>query len=436
MGRFSGTVLALALAAPVSLLAASSHAVDRTLPMRFTLRLEGPAQDCGTKCRTFISASGAITADTPSDFASFTEDHELAGALVVLDSTGGSVHGAIALGREIRKLNLDTTVGVVTDLEREQGAAPRAKLSPRADCESMCAFVLLAGLHRSVPTEARVMVHQIWLGDRRDDPTAATYSAEDLVLVQRDIGKLAKYTVDMGGSIDMLDIALRIPPWEPMHNLTRQEIMSARVANIEAAKPAAAAATVATSPPTAAPALPVADALRPTAISERQWAVIDHAGSVELARSNPLTFEGEEIGDFDLMVSCSAEPDRYNVRYVERRRAGERAPMPHELLGVTMSVAEGSAALKLVSSVRRHAPDELVTTASATVPAALIDAFAGLGNHSMLIETKSDNVATGIRLGNTGAQKNLPQLAAACSKPVGERADLGPHKIGSALAAK
>ena len=68
------------------------------------------------------------------------------------------------------------------------------------------------------------MVHQIWLGDRRDDPTAASYSAEDLVLVQRDIGKLAQYTVEMGASIELLDLALRIPPWEPMHAMTQAEI--------------------------------------------------------------------------------------------------------------------------------------------------------------------------------------------------------------------
>ena len=57
------------------------------------------------------------------------------------------------------------------------------------------------------------MVHQIWLGDRRDDPTAANYSAEDLVVVQRDIGRLAQYTVEMGGDpfiqpaeIEQLDV--------------------------------------------------------------------------------------------------------------------------------------------------------------------------------------------------------------------------------------
>ena len=93
----------------------------------------------------------------------------------------------------------------------------------------MCAFVLLGGVHRVVPSDARVMVHQIWLGDRRDDPTAATYSAEDLVLVQRDIGRLAQYTAEMGASIDLLDLALRIPPWEPMHALTRDELRRTRL---------------------------------------------------------------------------------------------------------------------------------------------------------------------------------------------------------------
>jgi hypothetical protein len=99
-----------------------------------------------------------------------------------------------------------------------------ASIVPRADCESMCAFVLLAGAKRVVPPEARVRVHQIWLGDRRDDAAAASYSAEDLVLVQRDIGKLAQYTIEMGGSVELLELSLRIPPWEPMRVLTRDEM--------------------------------------------------------------------------------------------------------------------------------------------------------------------------------------------------------------------
>ncbi len=247
MTRSLVVALALALTAPASLLSAAAQTDDRTLPMRFELRLQGPAAACGAKCPLWISASGAITADTARDFELFAQDRNLTGATVALDSDGGSVHGAIALGRTIRRLGLGTTVGRIIDLDAAEQDTPRAKFSPRADCESMCGFVLLGGVHRTVPREARVLVHQIWLGDRRDDPTAADYTAEDLVLVQRDIGKLAQYTIDMGGSIELLNLALRIPPWEPMHALTADETRRTRLATDEPAAPAVAG-TVASSP--------------------------------------------------------------------------------------------------------------------------------------------------------------------------------------------
>ncbi len=79
--------------------------------MHFELRAQGPAEACGTNCRFYIAASGAITADTPRNFLVFAQNRDLAGATVVIDSDGGSVLGAIALGREIRNLKLATTVG-------------------------------------------------------------------------------------------------------------------------------------------------------------------------------------------------------------------------------------------------------------------------------------------------------------------------------------
>ena len=197
--------------------------------MQFEVWAEGPPQVCGDKCRTWVSASGAITSDTPRDFEAFAKSSKLDGMTIALDSDGGSVLGALALGRSIRKLGMTTTVGSTVDLANVENGRKRAKLQPRAYCKSMCAFVLLAGVERQVPAEARVMVHQIWLGDRRDDPTAANYSAEDLVVVQRDIGRLAQYTVEMGGGIDLLEIALKIPPWEPMRLLSRDELRGMKI---------------------------------------------------------------------------------------------------------------------------------------------------------------------------------------------------------------
>jgi len=436
MIRFPALLPALASAALSVLLSAQAGASDRALPMRFELRHPDP-NTCGHQCQPWIAASGAITADTPQVFTNFVQGRDLHDLTVALDSDGGSVLGAIGLGREIRKLDLNTTVGRSVDLSIGDRRAPFAELSPRADCQSMCAFVLLAGVHRMVPPQARVMVHQIWLGDRREDPTAANYSAEDLVLVQHDIGSLAQYTVEMGASIDLLDLSLRIPPWEPMHLLSGNEIKRMHVATDLAPPPAAA--TVAASPPAAmAPPqlLPSTNAVKPTAISERRWAMVENAGVTKLARRHPLTIEGDEIGSFDLSVACGGS-DNYDVSYVERRHALEQYPLPDAVSGVNVSAAGKSAPLKVVSSRRDGARGELVTFATGTVPSALITSFAAIGNHSLMVATSSAGASTGIRLGNTGAMQNLPRLAASCAnKALGDRADLSASKIGGLAAAK
>lgn len=433
MVRQPGLLLALALAAPVFLSPPQARSADRALPMRFTLHK--PAATCVSQCQSWIAASGAITAETPRDFQSFAKGRELGGLTIALDSDGGSVLGAISLGREIRKLGLNTTVGRAVDGDDSETATSRASLSPRADCQSMCAFVLLAGVERSVPPQARVMVHQIWLGDRREDPTAANYSAEDLVLVQRDIGRLAQYTADMGASIDLLNLSLRIPPWEPMHMLTADEIKRMHVATDLKVAPAA---TVAVSTPIAAPITSAlgstGNAARPATISEQRWAVIERSGTLALARRNPLTIEGEDIGSFDLSVACSG-PGSYDVTYAERRHAADQHPLPAALTAVTLAVGSHSTPLKIVSSQRdSQQPDELITFASATVPATLVAGFAAIGNHSIMVATRSALTTTGIRLGNTGAMQSLSRLAASCAKPLGERADLSVTKVGGLAA--
>ncbi|HWE77264.1 MAG TPA: hypothetical protein VG270_01985 [Pseudolabrys sp.] len=387
--------------------------------MHFALRKQGPAQICGTTCKTYVVASGAITADTPAEFLAFAKNLQLNGALVVLESEGGSVHGAVKLGRQIRKLGLDTTIGHITDLKPVGSAPPRGIYDPHADCESMCSFVLLAGIHRSVPPQARLMVHQIWLGDRREDPTSAIYSAEDLVLVQRDLGKLAVYTAEMGGSMAMYDLALRIPPWEPMHVMTRREIAEMGV-ETQPASEKPTSANVASALPTE-PAVPLQPATLTNGaadiskISERDWAMVAQSGATSLARRHPLTVEGDDIGTFDLHVSCTSGGS-YNAVYIEHRHAGDDVPLAHALRTIRLRAAGHEATLKVVAS-DRHDPDELVTYATGTISAAMIDGFGGQGDHSMFIETRSKRLFTSIRIGNTGVAANLPRLAATCAMP-------------------
>ena len=212
--------LCIVLPAVVATLGASAHAgatlEERKLPMRFSWVA------CQPNCRGWVSAVGIVTADSPGDFDEFARGRQLGGATIVLDSSGGSVNDSIALGRRWRTLGILTTVGISVETHTAQG--DRASVVPEAYCESMCVFLLLSGKTRYVPEAAHVRVHQIWMGDRADDAKAASYSAQDMMIVERDIGRLAKYTFDMGGAGDLLSLSLNVPPWEDLHELSREEL--------------------------------------------------------------------------------------------------------------------------------------------------------------------------------------------------------------------
>lgn len=216
---------------------ATSTLADRKQPMNFTWHAAS-AGTCRQDCRGWVGAVGVITADTPAKFEEFAAARDLKGATVVLDSGGGSVLDAIALGRRWRDLRLHTTVGTVIERAAADGIA--RDIAPGATCESMCVFLLLSGERRHVPDGARVRVHQIWMGDRAEDAKAASYSAQDLMIVERDIGRLAKYTFDMGGSGELLSLALSVPPWEPLHELSAAELRATNLVTLDAVADAAA----------------------------------------------------------------------------------------------------------------------------------------------------------------------------------------------------
>jgi hypothetical protein len=212
---------ALDKSAPVS-----SALEQRKQPMRFSWVA------CQPNCHGWVDAVGIVTTDTPKAFDDFAKTRDLDGATVVLDSSGGSVNDAITLGRRWRGLGLRTTVGTSVVLKTADGN--RAAVLPNAYCESMCVFMLLSGKVRYVPERAHVRVHQIWMGDRADDAKAASYTAQDMMIVERDIGRLAKYTFDMGGAGDLLALALSIPPWDELHELSPAELRSTNLVTTDA----------------------------------------------------------------------------------------------------------------------------------------------------------------------------------------------------------
>jgi hypothetical protein len=213
----TGLAICIALSGmPGSSVHAGSACEQRKLPMKFSWVA------CQPNCGGSVSAVGIVTADTPRDFDEFARGRQLAGATIVLDSSGGSVNDSIALGRRWRSLGVRTTVGV--SIRTNAARSPPTYMASEAYCESMCVFLLLSGTTRDVPKSAHVRVHQIWLGDRADNAKAATYSADDLMIVERDIGRLTKYAFDMGAAGDLLLLSLNVPPWEELHELSGEEL--------------------------------------------------------------------------------------------------------------------------------------------------------------------------------------------------------------------
>jgi hypothetical protein len=390
---------------------------DSSSPMRFALYAEGSAETCATSCRLLIAASGMITSDTSRQFITFVRDNALQaiqggpGATVVLDSDGGSVLGALDLGRAIRRLGLATTVGRVVE-RRTATAVKYSESIARGDCQSMCAFVLLGGVQRRVPPDARVLVHQIWLGDRREDAVAANYTAEDLVVVQRDIGAILQYTADMGGDMELVALSLRVPPWEPMRALTRDELRRTKL-DLDVDFPAATAVVKTAAGPT----LPDDETLQGP-INGRGWIATTRAGQPALARTHPLTLEGERIGSFALMITCGAAPDTFTLTYRELRSGPMDRGLPRSVSQVALVLDDHLLQLKVTSSEKKVRGGELESVASTVLPARLVRTLSSDGPASMTLETDSvGNPRTVIRIGNAGFGRGFREVEKGCREP-------------------
>ena len=214
---------ALSVAVPVAVATLGSAAragstlEERKLPMKFGWVA------CAPDCTGWVSAVGIVTSDSPRDFDEFARGRDLgrrhhrAGFQRRLGQRFHRARPALSRSRPAhhRRHQRDRRI-------RPHG--DHGSVSPEAYCESMCVFLLLSGKTRYVPQQAHMRVHQIWMGDRADDAKAASYSAQDLMIVERDVGRLAKYTFDMGGSGDLLALSLSVPPWEDLHELSRDEL--------------------------------------------------------------------------------------------------------------------------------------------------------------------------------------------------------------------
>ncbi len=125
---------------------------------------------------------------------------------VRLNSPGGSVTDALALGRQIRALGAETVL--------EAGDV----------CLSACPYLLAGGTARTVDPNAMVGVHQHYFGESTILP--AFVAVED---IQRGQGEVMAYLVEMDIDPRLMQHALVTPPDE-IYLLVPEELTTYRLA--------------------------------------------------------------------------------------------------------------------------------------------------------------------------------------------------------------
>ena len=238
---------------------------------------------------------------------------------------------------------MTVTVGQTVMLPADSSGEQRASYSPKALCASMCPFVLLGGVRRHVPPEARILVHQIWPGFARANSTAAIYAAQQVAGLLRNTSEIARYTVDMGGEIELFDLSMRIPPWEELRVLTNIEVQRTRLNTIDTPFPSPEVDAV-SAPPGVLPSTGGQFA------SFQRWTLVGTGADRSVVRRHPLTRDGEEIGTLLVTFVCGEKATSMTVRYWETRRL---ASADDAVTRAVMGLGRERVPLTVKSSARR-----------------------------------------------------------------------------------
>ncbi len=207
-----GALMAVAVLGPV-LPAAAEEA------MSFQLITIAGKGGCPRDCADVIAAEGEIDNDTADRFVSFLSDHLQDRDLrpvVLIESPGGTVIGAMQLGTVFRHIGAAVIVGST----RLVGNGEEARVVPGA-CLSACVYAFVGGVRRVVPPVSRLGIHRMVINERVFGPdgaeTRAIFGSKDIV------ASLAAYTRAMGVDPRMIDYAERISP-DQLHIVTAREI--------------------------------------------------------------------------------------------------------------------------------------------------------------------------------------------------------------------
>ena len=156
-----------------------------------------------------ITLTGQIAPGDADRLTEFLSSVDPAPTQAFLNSPGGSVQDALAMGRALRDLGVATRM-TASDI-----------------CLSACPYLLAAGQTRSVEDGALVGVHQHYFGENTALPAFMAVSD-----IQRGQGEVMEYLSDMGIDPLIMRPALATPPDE-IYLLTPEEMQSFRLTTPE-----------------------------------------------------------------------------------------------------------------------------------------------------------------------------------------------------------
>lgn len=223
-------IMALACCVPAEAQAPSAPPAPRTQPsyapqgeaMAFRL-VEGVGPRGAKK---WVSATGQIQRSSPAAFSAFTKANDVNGLPFVLDSGGGSVLAAMAMGRQIRAARMQTSVGRTISAGQQE-----AVRTADVRCASACVLMLMGGVSRSVSEDARIEVHMFSVElDAEGNKARSDPNFRDIEQAQRTMARHAVYVAEMGVAARYLEIMTEASFRGSLRRMTREEIAQTQLA--------------------------------------------------------------------------------------------------------------------------------------------------------------------------------------------------------------
>jgi hypothetical protein len=120
---------------------------------------------CATQCPSWIVLDGRITSKTPALFEAFVRTLGHRHFTVVLNSQGGELDAAMRLGRTIRQLRFDTTIGKTLAINNggNNETEFKATVSGPGFCRGSCLLSFVGGVARHVDLTSDFQVQSPFL---------------------------------------------------------------------------------------------------------------------------------------------------------------------------------------------------------------------------------------------------------------------------------